>query len=69
MDRHNSLLREVVAARPGQAELVSVTDVICPGGGCPAVVDGTLLRKDGTHYTIGFSSRLVPVLLSRAGVS
>jgi len=67
-DRHNALLREVVAARPGKAELVSITDVLCPNGSCPAVIDGTLLRKDGTHYTLGFSRQLAPILLARAGV-
>ncbi len=64
--RYNALLQDVVASRPGTARLVSITDVVCPGGPCPAVIDGTLVRGDGTHYTTAFAEKLVPILLARA---
>jgi peptidoglycan/LPS O-acetylase OafA/YrhL len=66
--RFNDLLRSVVASRPKTAQLVSITDVVCPGGPCPAVIDGTLVRGDGTHYTTAFAQKLVPILLSRANL-
>jgi hypothetical protein len=65
---YNQVLRDVVAARPGAAELVSITDLLCPGGSCDAVRDGVVLRVDGTHYSPESSRRLVPELLLRAGV-
>ena len=68
VDRFNGILREVVAARAGQAEMISLTDVICPGGACPAMIDGTVVRRDGVHYTRPFSHQLGPVLLGRLGL-
>ncbi len=68
VDRFNAILRQVVASRPDQAELVSLTDVICPGGPCPAVIGGTVVRRDGVHFTLPFSRQLGPVLLSRIGL-
>jgi peptidoglycan/LPS O-acetylase OafA/YrhL len=65
VDRFNAVLRKVVAARPDRAELISVTDVVCPDGLCPAMIDGTMVRRDGVHYTRPFSHRLGPVLLDR----
>jgi hypothetical protein len=65
---YNQVLRDVVAARPGAAALVSITDLLCPGGSCEAVRDGVVLRVDGTHYSPESSRRLVPELLLRAGV-
>jgi len=65
---YNEVLRDVVAARPGAAELVSITDLLCPSGSCEAVRDGVVLRVDGTHYSPESSRRLVPELLQRAGV-
>jgi peptidoglycan/LPS O-acetylase OafA/YrhL len=69
VDGYNKVLEEVAASRPGQAGTVSITDLLCAGGKCPAVKDGTLLRTDGLHYSMQFSHQLVPILLQRAGVS
>jgi len=66
--RYNALLQDVVASRPKTAQLISITDVVCPAGPCPAVIDGTLVRGDGTHYTTAFAEKLVPILLARAGL-
>jgi hypothetical protein len=68
VDRFNAVLRDVVDSRSGQAELVSVTDVACPGGPCPAMIDGTVVRRDGVHYTRPFSRQLGPVLVDRLGL-
>lgn len=46
---------------------LSIDDVLCPDGGhCPAVVDGQLARYDAVHYTAGFSTKIVPMIISRA---
>jgi peptidoglycan/LPS O-acetylase OafA/YrhL len=61
----NALLRDVAASRPRDASVISVTDLVCPGG-CPALLDGVLVRTDGVHYSTTFSQQLVPILLERA---
>jgi peptidoglycan/LPS O-acetylase OafA/YrhL len=68
VDGYNAVLREVAASRPDLASTVSITDLLCTDGRCPAVKNGTLLRTDGLHYSIQFSRQLVPTLLQRAGV-
>ena len=65
---YNRVLRDVAAARPGAAEVVSITDLLCPDGSCAAVHDGVVMRVDGTHYSPESSRLLVPELLRRAGV-
>jgi hypothetical protein len=65
---YNQLLRDVVAARPGAAAMVSITDLLCPGGRCEAVRDGVVMRVDGTHYSPESAKLLAPELLRRAGV-
>jgi len=65
---YNQVLRDVVAARPGAAAIVSITDLLCPGGTCEAVQDGVVMRVDGTHYSPDSSRIVVPALLTRAGV-
>jgi hypothetical protein len=68
VEGYNTILREVAASRPATASTVSVTDLVCPDGSCPAVIDGTLVRTDGLHYSLQFARRLAPTLLQRAGV-
>jgi peptidoglycan/LPS O-acetylase OafA/YrhL len=65
---YNQVLRDVVAARPGAAALISITDLLCAGGSCEAVRNGVVLRVDGTHYSPESAKLLVPELLRRAGV-
>lgn len=69
VDGFNAVLRSVVAARPGVASTVSVTDLLCPGGRCRALRDGVVVRVDGVHYSVPFSKALVPQVLRRAGVT
>jgi hypothetical protein len=49
--------------------VVSLTDVICRGGRCPAIEGDLLLRGDGVHYSVPFSRELVPILIHRAGIT
>jgi len=62
----NALLHSVADSRPRSASVISVTDLVCPGGECRAVLDGVLVRTDGVHYSVPFSRGLGPVLLERA---
>jgi hypothetical protein len=69
VDRFNAILQQVVADNPGRARMISLTDVACPDGSCPAMIDGTMVRRDGVHYTLPFSQQLGPVLLDRLGLT
>jgi peptidoglycan/LPS O-acetylase OafA/YrhL len=62
---YNEDLAAVVAARPGTSSLVSVTDLLCSAGHCPAVLDGMLARTDGVHFTSAYARVLVPALVQR----
>jgi hypothetical protein len=66
VDEFNRVLHEVAAERPGAAAVVSVTDLICPDGECPAMVDGQVVRYDGLHLTSAWSRRIGPALVGRA---
>jgi hypothetical protein len=57
--------REATEGVPG-VTYVSVNDVLCPAGQCPAVIDGVLGRFDGVHYTRTFSRTVVKLIVSRA---
>jgi hypothetical protein len=65
---YNQVLRDVVAARPGAAAIVSITDLLCPAGRCEAVQNGVVMRVDGTHYSPESAKLLAPELMRRAGV-
>jgi hypothetical protein len=55
--------REVVAARASGANLITLTDSICPGtGACPAVINGMIVFRDQHHLTATFATSLGPVL-------
>ncbi len=64
-----AMLADVAAARPGSAHLISVDDLVCPGGACTAVVDGLLVRHDVTTYAPAFARRLAPELAARVGAA
>jgi hypothetical protein len=69
VDEFNRVLHEVAADRPDGAAVVSVTDLVCPtetDGGCPAMVDGQVVRYDGLHLTSAWSRRIGPALVDRA---
>jgi peptidoglycan/LPS O-acetylase OafA/YrhL len=62
----DAVLAAAASRLPGRVFLVSIDDVLCPGGPCPAKIDGLLARFDGLHYTATFSRRIVPIILARA---
>jgi hypothetical protein len=66
VDGFNRVLHEVAADRPGRAAVVSITDLICIDGQCPAMVDGQVVRYDGLHLTSAWSRRIGPQLVDRA---
>jgi peptidoglycan/LPS O-acetylase OafA/YrhL len=59
-------VRHELAFFKGKVAYVSLNDILCPLGLCPAVVDGTLGRFDGVHFTATFSRIIVPILIARA---
>jgi peptidoglycan/LPS O-acetylase OafA/YrhL len=51
------------AARPFDATVIDTAAWFCTlDGVCPAVVDGTVVRRDRTHLTVEYSESLVPLL-------
>ncbi len=59
-------VRAAVAGLRG-VTVVPIADVVCPERGqCPAVIDGTVVRYDGIHYSGVYSLKLVPIVLARA---
>jgi peptidoglycan/LPS O-acetylase OafA/YrhL len=66
VDAFNRVLHEVATDRPADAAVVSVTDLICPDGQCPAMADGHVVRYDGLHLTSAWSRRIGPQLVDRA---
>jgi len=65
IDRFNRVLHKVADRFPGRVSVVSVADLVCPGGTCVPIRDGMLVRYDGQHYTSTFSRWLAPQLLER----
>jgi peptidoglycan/LPS O-acetylase OafA/YrhL len=66
VDGFNEVLHEVAHERPTSAAVISVTDLVCPGGTCSAMVDGQVVRYDGLHLTSAWSRRVGPTLVDRA---
>ena len=59
--RYDALYERLAATLPGVAAL-SITSGVCPNGVCMPVVDGTLLRWDGLHFSADGARVLVPTL-------
>jgi peptidoglycan/LPS O-acetylase OafA/YrhL len=61
---------EAVGAEFG-ASVVTIDEVICPAGACPAVVDGVVTHRDEHHITYAYAMSIVEeldALLRRQGV-
>jgi putative intracellular protease/amidase len=63
--RYDAVLDEVVARRLGRVHVVSIDDLVCPGGSCPAVVDGLLVRHGTQGFAPAFARRVAPELAAR----
>jgi peptidoglycan/LPS O-acetylase OafA/YrhL len=59
------LIRERAAAKGSGATLVDLSDAICPGDPCQAVVRGMIVYRDDHHLTATFAASLAAILESR----
>jgi hypothetical protein len=70
-EQANQVYRRVAGEYP-EVRLVSMQDLVCPGGSCPVRVGGLALRHDGVHFTAPgarwFVRQLEPRLLAGVGV-
>ena len=62
---YNRIFDEVAARHPSQVKVVDLTDLVCPSGRCPVVVDGRTMRGDQLHLTREASAWLAPFLVER----
>jgi peptidoglycan/LPS O-acetylase OafA/YrhL len=62
----DQIFTDIAAERGEVVGVVDLIDVVCPGGGqCPLMIDGTVVRYDGGHFTGTWSQSLAPVLEQR----
>ncbi|GAB3447602.1 acyltransferase family protein [Streptomonospora sediminis] len=47
---------------PGNVSLIDLTEYVCPGGRCPAVIGNVLVFWDHSHLTATYSRTLAPML-------
>jgi peptidoglycan/LPS O-acetylase OafA/YrhL len=73
-DRAVRPFNRVIAGLPQQHPHVTVVDptpIICPGGVCPAMIDGLIVHRDDDHISASFaraSADPFEAMLERAGV-
>ncbi|MCC5953310.1 MAG: acyltransferase [Acidimicrobiia bacterium] len=53
---------ETEAAAVGGGTTLDLTDALCPGGQCPARIDGDLQWRDETHLSVAAAGRLAEVV-------
>ena len=53
---YDDALADAVGRR-GDVTLVDPTPIVCPGGTCPALIGGEIVRRDDDHLTAGFDER------------
>jgi hypothetical protein len=56
------LVREREAAKVANATLVDLSDAICPGDPCQAVIGDTIVQRDDHHLTATFAASLAGLL-------
>ena len=61
---YNAIFAELADEDP-RVVAISLTDIVCPNDACPLMLDGTVVRYDGGHFTATASRRLAPLLDSR----
>ncbi|MFJ1513032.1 SGNH hydrolase domain-containing protein [Cellulosimicrobium funkei] len=63
-DARNTVVHEAErrAAARGGARFVTLDEYLCDDASCPAVIDDTLVYRDGTHLTATMAERLAEVL-------
>ena len=60
--RHGILETTAAKALGARAVVVDLTDWICPGNPCPAVLGGMIVYRDVFHMTATFATSLAPAL-------
>jgi peptidoglycan/LPS O-acetylase OafA/YrhL len=63
--RYGAVLDQVAGLRPGWVSVVSVDDLVCPGGTCPALIQGLLVRHHQAALAPAFARRIAPQLAAR----
>ena len=56
------LVRERAAAEAANATVVDLSDAICPGDPCQAVIGNTIVQRDDHHLTATFAASLAGIL-------
>ncbi len=64
MTEQEQVLRMLAADYKGR--VVTLDDLVCPRGVCPAVVDGSMTYRDTHHLTHEYAAMLTPALIARA---
>lgn len=61
---YNDIFGSIASGRD-DVVAISLTDIVCPNGSCPLVIDGMVMRYDGGHFTATASRYLAPMLYER----
>jgi hypothetical protein len=62
----DNTLRSILPSFGSKVSYVSIDDILCPTGRCPATIDGYIARFDSVHFTSQFSRKIVPTIILRA---
>ncbi|WP_344654396.1 acyltransferase family protein [Cryptosporangium japonicum] len=65
-EQYNALRRSMATVFPGRVTVISVADLVCPGGVCTDDVGGRRPRPDGLHFSPSGAAWLAPLILHRA---
>ncbi|WP_035857354.1 acyltransferase family protein [Cryptosporangium arvum] len=65
-EQYNALRRSMATAFPGRVTVISVADLVCPGGVCTDEVGGRRPRPDGLHFSPSGAAWIAPLILHRA---
>jgi len=69
--KYNKIFDEIAATHERVVGSISLTDLVCPNGECPLMINGVVARYDGGHLTATMSEYLSSFLdrrLSRVGI-
>jgi hypothetical protein len=62
---YNELFGRLAAELGPVVARITLSDIICPDGFCPLMIDGMVMRYDGGHLTSAASRYLAPTLSDR----
>jgi hypothetical protein len=61
-ERRSGLAQQRAAAAAADVPLLDLTEQVCPGASCPAIVGGVLVWRDVSHVTASYVRTLEPEL-------